>query len=61
MQELAQEKEKLVDHKLKTIGNYVHDSVPESDNEVWGIRRAVERLVLIGVKGQQCSNTDMGA
>ena len=35
MQELAQEKEKLVDRKLKTIGNYVHDSVPESDNEVW--------------------------
>jgi seryl-tRNA synthetase len=44
IQELAQEKEKLVDRKLKTIGNYVHDSVPESDNEVWGIRRAAERL-----------------
>ena len=34
MHELAQEKEKLVDRKLKTIGNYVHDSVPVSDNEV---------------------------
>ena len=34
MQELAQEKEKLVDRKLKTIGNYVHDSVPVNNNEV---------------------------
>ena len=34
MRELAQEKEKLVDRTLKTIGNYVHDSVPISDNEV---------------------------
>jgi seryl-tRNA synthetase len=39
MQELAQEKEKLVDRKLKTIGNYVHDSVPESDNEVWAFAK----------------------
>jgi seryl-tRNA synthetase len=34
MQELAQEKEKLVDRKLKTIGNYVHDSVPVNNHEV---------------------------
>ena len=50
MQELAQEKEKLVDRKLKTIGNYVHDSVPESDNEVWAFAAAAERFVLMGVK-----------
>lgn len=29
---LAKEKER--DSKIKTIGNYVHDSVPISDNEV---------------------------
>ena len=29
---LAKEKER--DRKIKTIGNYVHDSVPISDNEV---------------------------
>lgn len=33
MEESALEKEKLRDRKLKTIGNYVHDSVPISDNE----------------------------
>ncbi|KMU82950.1 seryl-tRNA synthetase [Coccidioides immitis H538.4] len=33
-EDLAVEKEKLRDRKLKTIGNYVHDSVPISNNEV---------------------------
>lgn len=32
--ELAIAKEKERDRKIKTIGNYVHDSVPISDNEV---------------------------
>ncbi|KAI1943831.1 Cytosolic seryl-tRNA synthetase [Ophidiomyces ophidiicola] len=32
-EDLAVEKEKLRDRKLKTIGNYVHDSVPISNNE----------------------------
>lgn len=50
MQELAQEKEKLVDRKLKTIGNYVHDSVPESDNEVWAFAAAAERFCADGCK-----------
>lgn len=31
--ELAVTKEQLRDKKIKTIGNYVHDSVPVSDNE----------------------------
>jgi seryl-tRNA synthetase len=44
MQELAQEKEKLVDRKLKTIGNYVHDSVPINDNEVWALGSVVRGL-----------------
>jgi len=29
----AQEKEAMLQKKLKTVGNYVHDSVPISDNE----------------------------
>ncbi|KKK15969.1 hypothetical protein P175DRAFT_0504437 [Aspergillus ochraceoroseus IBT 24754] len=32
-EELAVEKETLRDRKIKTIGNYVHESVPVSDNE----------------------------
>ena len=32
--DLASEKEKQRDRKIKTIGNYVHDSVHVSDNEV---------------------------
>jgi seryl-tRNA synthetase len=33
-EENALAKEKDRDRKIKTIGNYVHDSVPISDNEV---------------------------
>ena len=32
--EIAVAKEAERDRKIKTIGNYVHDSVPISDNEV---------------------------
>lgn len=32
--DLAAEKELALLAKVKTIGNYVHDSVPVSDNEV---------------------------
>ena len=31
---LGVQKDELLQKKLKTIGNYVHDSVPLSDNEV---------------------------
>jgi seryl-tRNA synthetase len=34
IEELALEKERKRDVKIKTIGNYVHDSVPINDNEV---------------------------
>ena len=30
----AEQKDELLQKKLKTIGNYVHDTVPISDNEV---------------------------
>ena len=33
-EDLAIAKEKERDRKIKTIGNYVHESVPVSDNEV---------------------------
>lgn len=36
LEDSAQEKEVLLNKKLKTIGNYVHESVPVSDNEVRG-------------------------
>lgn len=32
--ESATEKDRLLQAKVKSIGNYVHDSVPISDNEV---------------------------
>lgn len=33
-EDLVAEKEAALQRKAKTIGNYVHDSVPISDNEV---------------------------
>ena len=34
LEESAAEKDVLLQKKVKTIGNYVHDSVPVSNNEV---------------------------
>lgn len=34
MEEAAAQKEKDLKAKVQTIGNYVHDSVPVSNNEV---------------------------
>lgn len=34
MEESASEKEAALQKKIRTIGNYVHDSVPVSNNEV---------------------------
>ena len=34
LEESASEKEAALQKKIKTIGNYVHDSVPISNNEV---------------------------
>lgn len=34
LEESASEKEAALQKKIKTIGNYVHDSVPVSKNEV---------------------------
>ena len=38
LEDSAAEKEEILTRKLKTIGNYVHDSVPVSNDEV---RRAI--------------------
>ena len=34
LEDSAKEKDAMLQKKLKTVGNYVHDSVPVSDNEV---------------------------
>lgn len=34
MEDSAAEKDVILQKKIKTMGNYVHDSVPVSDNEV---------------------------
>lgn len=34
LEESASEKEAALQKKIRTIGNYVHDSVPTSNNEV---------------------------
>ena len=34
MEALGEHKDEVLQKKLKTIGNYVHDSVPVSNNEV---------------------------
>ena len=34
MEDLVAEKDALLQKKIKTIGNYVHDSVPVSNDEV---------------------------
>ena len=38
MEDSAAQKQLALDKKLKTIGNYVHDSVPISNVEVHGSR-----------------------
>jgi len=39
LEESALEKEVALQKQLKTVGNYVHDSVPTSNNEVCAIER----------------------
>lgn len=41
----ALEKEFKRDIKIKTIGNYVHDSVPVSDNEVRPNQRVTSKAI----------------
>lgn len=43
LEEAAVAKEVQRDRKIRTIGNYVHESVPVSNDEVW-IFRVVWRL-----------------
>ena len=46
LEECALEKEAALQRKIKTIGNYVHDSVPTNNNEAW---QSVRRLRLFYV------------
>ena len=59
LEESAKEKDAMLQRKLKTVGNYVHDSVPISDNEV---RRPSSylRISLQILQGQQCFDSNMG-
>lgn len=45
VESLGEQKDELLQKKLKTIGNYVHDSVPISDNEVSFWRALPSRLL----------------
>lgn len=59
-EDLALLKENKRDIKTKSVGNYVHDSVPVSDNEVGSILREGQALVLIFCSGQQRRDQDLG-
>ena len=43
-EEEANEKLSALLKKAKTIGNYVHESVPVSDNEVWSSSKTAQKL-----------------
>jgi hypothetical protein len=54
----AEEKEAILQKRLKQVGNYVHESVPVSDNEVYqDISPHEETYPSDGGLGQQCSDT----
>ena len=57
----ALEKEKLRDRKCKTIGNYVHESVPVNDNEVRVVRPQLVFGVLTPETGLQRDRQDLGS
>ena len=49
LEESALEKDALLQKRIKTIGNYVHDSVPVSNNEVRCRGHCPDRLILTRV------------
>lgn len=60
LEESAKEKDAMLQKKLKTVGNYVHDSVPISNNEVRLCSFACHDWSLVMYKGRQRSDPDMG-
>lgn len=61
LEESAAEKDALLQKKVKTIGNYVHDSVPISNNEVSCIVPASVGCPTGWSTGQERSDTEMGS
>lgn len=61
IEDLALEKERKRDLKIKTIGNYVHDSVPIDNNEVCPVSWLQRPYVLLIVPGQQRSTAEVGS
>lgn len=46
-EELAVQKEAQRDRKVRTIGNYVHESVPVSNNEVGSLLLSISLSLLL--------------
>ena len=62
LEDSAAEKDALLRRKIKSIGNYVHDSVPVSNNEVYDVNCYLKIHFLIALSlGQQCSDPQMEA
>ena len=57
MEELGNEKDTLLQKKLKTIGNYVHDSVPMSNTEVRVDPASNHWLAIDKSSGRQCCDS----
>ena len=61
MEESAIEKDSLLQKKIKTVGNYVHDSVPISSSEVGYLVYATAYRLTLDTLGQQRVNSQLGA
>ncbi len=61
IEDLSLEKERKRDLKIKTIGNYVHDSVPIDNNEVRPFLLPQRPYVVLIILGQQRFTTGMGS
>lgn len=57
----ALEKELALLKQIKTIGNYVHESVPISKSEVCEDIDATLKSYLLGFLGQQCPSSGLGS
>ena len=59
LEESAAEKDALLQKKVKTIGNYVHDSVPVSNNEVLILGTGWVPSTDVGLLGPERLDTDV--
>lgn len=61
LEDSAAEKDVLLQTKVKTIGNYVHESVPVSNNEVTGSIPRFNFFLTAASTGQERPDTEMGS